>query len=304
MRNGAVASAAAAPPPRLRCLTRTAAAPSPTLNCKPPSASPASWSPTPTCAECSRGGCRPLRRDRIRRVRSPRHPAAARPAGSREGHRDSTAGQGDVGGGEGLRRLRARRLRLRRRRRSEPRSRDARDCRRRRRRRSDRARRRRRRRRRHRPRRVCALVHTLLKGETLTETAAAAAAATTTRAIKSAATPEARSDQEEADAAVAAAAAANERAPRAGGARLSSQSLGSTVRRDASRTGGRRTAHASTSLTPSLSPATGSIAASDAPDVLWRAGAITDPAALAAARPTRPPRVRPHLLRTTGQPRR
>jgi len=57
-----------------------------------------------------------------------------------------------------------------------------------------------------------ALVHTLLKGETLTETAAAAAAAasTATRAIKSApATPQKHAAiKREADAAVAAAAAA------------------------------------------------------------------------------------------------
>ena len=84
--------------------------------------------PDATSAECSRSGCRPLGRDRIRRVRSPRHPAAARPAGPREGHRDPTAGQGDVCGGEGLRRLRRGAAAS-----SPPtiypRSRDARDCR-------------------------------------------------------------------------------------------------------------------------------------------------------------------------------
>jgi len=104
-----------------------------------------------------------------------------------------------------------------------------------------------------------ALVHTLLKGETLTETAAAAAAAasTTARAIKSApATPQKHAAiKREADAAVAAAAAAaDESELRARVARefvlAESQEHGTMGRVSNSQRAGGGRPHAFSSLTP------------------------------------------------------
>jgi hypothetical protein len=102
-----------------------------------------------------------------------------------------------------------------------------------------------------------ALVHTLLKGETLTETAAAAAASTATRAIKSApATPQKHAAiKREADAAVAAAAAAaGESELRARVARefvlAESQEHGTMGRVSNSQRAGGGRPHAFSSLTP------------------------------------------------------
>ena len=103
-----------------------------------------------------------------------------------------------------------------------------------------------------------ALVHTLLKGETLTETAAAAAASTaTTRAIKSSpATPQKHAAiKREADAAVAAAAAAaGESELRARVARefvlAESQEHGTMGRVSNSQRAGGGRPHAFSSLTP------------------------------------------------------